>query len=77
MKNSEQDMKNQKQKKQFRAVTCQWKDGVWSKAETYFDTFGHAKHFCKKADCRCKVYGIFGILEYDNNYDSQHTSPYC
>lgn len=69
--------KSNRHKKRYTVVVCEWQNGVWTKTEFLFDTFGQAKHFAKKTEARCKVYGLSGILEYDNEYDCEHTSPYC
>lgn len=69
-------MKN-RANKQYIAVSCEWKDGVWVKTKTSYPNYGLAQSYARKLKARCKVYDSEGVLVFDNEYDCEHTSPYC
>jgi len=64
-------------KKPYKAVTCEWKNGVWVKTEMLFPNYGLAQSYARKLKARCRVYDAKNVLVFDNEYDAEHTSPYC
>lgn len=70
-------MAKESKPKEYKAVVCEWKDGTWIKTEQFFKNYGLAQSFARKTKARCKVYDWNGQLVFDNEYDCEHTSPYC